>query len=81
VLVGQELLDTNPVDLALFWPGDPGVLRLSVDVSRTWTPSQYGSTDSRELGAGLITEHVDGLDQAGDGRAIELESCGGAAAP
>lgn len=63
VVQAQVVATGSPVTIALVLP-EPALLRLSVDVSRTWSPSDYGSPDSRELGAVLVTEFVDSLEEA-----------------
>ena len=81
VLFDEELRDSTPVHLALAWPGDPAVLRLAIDVSRTWVPSGTEGSDPRTLGAGLVTAFVGSAEETvGALRTVTLEQCGASGA-
>ena len=73
------LNDSARVDAGLVIPESYGPLDLSVGVSRTWRPVNYdGSSDTRELGAALITEFVSDIEQFSDvPQVIHLEPCEG----
>jgi hypothetical protein len=76
IVYRQEVDTTDPFSVALVLP-ESGVLRLSLDVSRTWMPSDYGSPDSRELGAILVSGFVDSLEETRDAdERIQLQQCG-----
>ncbi len=71
------LKDSSRVDAGLVIPESYGPLDISLQVSRTWRPVNYGNSDTRELGAALITEFVRDIEQFSDvPQVIPLEPCG-----
>ena len=82
IIVERTLSDASAIDLPLALPGTGDPLRLSVDVSRTWRPTDFDSPDSRELGAGLLTDFVGSLSQASEaGEPVVVTPCVAGAAP
>jgi hypothetical protein len=78
VVFDASLSSTEPVELEIIMPPGVPVLEFDADVSRTWRPSDYGSTDRRRLGAGIQTDfNYNGRQwQLTHMRPVTLTSCG-----
>jgi len=58
VLVDGDFTSTMPMRLGVTLPEDQGALEARVHVSRTWRPSDHGSSDERRLGVAIVAEFV-----------------------
>ena len=56
VVFDESLSSPEPVELEVNMPAGAPVLEFDAEVSRTWQPSAYGSTDRRRLGAAIQTD-------------------------
>ena len=81
VVFERTFADSTPVDLALRLPNTGDPIDLAVRVSRTWSPASFGSPDTRELGAALMTDFVNSAAEASTPLAVAVEACGTAAGP
>jgi hypothetical protein len=59
VLFDEELTGTDERSLELRVPDGAPNVTLHIEVSRTWSPTQYGGADRRDLGAGVSIDFVD----------------------
>lgn len=76
VLFERTLVDSTPVDFALTLPNIGNRIDLAVSVSRTWSPATFGSPDTRELGAALMTEFVNSAAEASSPSTLAMGACG-----
>ena len=77
VIFDRTFRDSTPTSVALLLPPDYGPLSLSAHVSRTWRPSNYGSADTRTLGAALaVTFEEDREPSLPAQEVVRLERCG-----
>ena len=81
VVFERTLVDSTPVELALRLPNTGGPIDLAVRVSRTWSPASFGSQDTRELGAALVTDFVSSAAEASTLSTVAMEACDTAAGP
>ena len=56
IVFDESLSSSAPVELEINMPPGVPVLEFDTEVSRTWQPSAYGSTDRRRLGAAIQTD-------------------------
>ncbi len=56
VLVDETRRTTEPVDFGLELPDGLDAVNVTVRVSRTWSPADFGSQDRRHLGAGVALD-------------------------
>ena len=59
VVFDEELTTSDERYLALRVPDGAPNVALHLEVSRTWTPAQYGGADTRRLGAGVAMDFID----------------------
>jgi hypothetical protein len=64
VLWNEPLRTVDPVTLGVVLPPALGSVDTTVDVSRTWQPSAFGSDDERRLGVGISMSFVGSSSQA-----------------
>ena len=76
VVFERTLVDSIPVEFVLRLPNTDDRIDLAVRVSRTWSPASFGSSDTRELGAGLVTDFVDSAAEASAPSTVAMEACG-----
>ena len=58
VLFDEALTTANPVSLGITLPEGQPALTASLQVSRTWRPSDQGGDDHRDLGVGIVADFV-----------------------
>ncbi|HEY1305369.1 MAG TPA: O-antigen ligase family protein [Vicinamibacterales bacterium] len=76
VLVDEALKTPTPISVGVTLPDGQRTLEAHLHVSRTWRPSEHGSNDERDLGAGIMAEFVE--DQAlavAQNRVVSLRAC------
>ena len=76
VLFERTLVDSTPVEFLLRLPNTDDRIDLAVRVSRTWSPASFGSSDTRDLGSGLMTDFVNSAAEASAPSAVAMEACG-----
>ncbi len=64
VLWEETLSTRSPVSAGVVLPAGASRVDLTVTVSRTWRPSDYGEEDTRRLGVGVVTDFVGSEGQA-----------------
>jgi O-antigen ligase len=69
VVFRGELQSHDPVSVTIAVPADLDVVDAVIRVSRTWTPADHGSADSRQLGVAVSADFVDGPDTGPSNRA------------
>jgi len=76
VLVDEALETPTPVSIGVTLPDGQRTLEAHMHVSRTWRPSEHGSNDERDLGAGIMAEFVEDPTVAvSQNRQVSLRAC------
>jgi hypothetical protein len=76
VLFDRQVGGYDPVRLALVAPAGTDTFDVTVEVSRTWRPSDtIGGGDTRRLGVGVAADFADGAADLGAAQRIEAPSC------
>jgi hypothetical protein len=77
VLVNEDFTSPMPLSLGVVLPEQHDALEAHLQVSRTWRPSDHGSSDERRLGAAIVAEFVaDPALTRAQNRHVALSSCG-----
>ena len=77
-LFDEDLTSDASMSLGMVLPEGQSTLEATVRVSRTWSPSDVGEPDARQLGVGIVADFS--KDQAfatNQLRAVKLSGCGG----
>lgn len=77
VLWEETLRTTSPASEGVLLPAAASRVDLTVTVSRTWRPSDYGEPDTRKLGVGVVTEFVESAERAGSDQQAVAWPCRG----
>jgi hypothetical protein len=78
LLFDEDLTSDASMSLGMVLPEGHSTLEATVRVSRTWSPSDVGEPDARQLGVGIVADFS--KDQAfatNQLRAVKLSGCGG----
>jgi hypothetical protein len=78
LLFDEDLVSDASMSLGMALPEGQRTLEATVRVSRTWSPSDAGDPDDRQLGVGIVADFS--KDQAvatSQLRAVKLSGCGG----
>jgi hypothetical protein len=71
----QELHGPDPVTVWMRVPEGQEQVDVSLDVSRTWRPSDYSGTDRRALGVGMVVDFAPRVHGMSERRAFTLPKC------
>jgi hypothetical protein len=77
VLFDRAFTSTDPLTVGITLPEGQQALQAALHVSRTWKPSDRGSDDERQIGAGIMADFVsDPVLVKETAQAVDLAPCG-----